>query len=173
MMVFTHNPTLPDEESLRGFNERMNQFCQEFDVISVKAHTLGRALIVQMLTGDDMPAPPGTPILCPTFRQIDAGDASLEASIQAVVDGVTTVPEGVEDPEVTPVELLVLPANAKDKGDGWLGVVSIIGMIVPDDGSSDDDEDDDDDDDDDQGGYMREQPESPKVYDAEVIPNGR
>jgi hypothetical protein len=148
MQPFCFNPST-NRETLRDFNERVQEFCLEQGAINVVAEAAGKYLILKIATLEDQELPDGVvpegiPTVMPAVRMLDGKDADWEEQITALME-MEESKASEEDPIREVIDVRVVQ-NGFDVNKAWAIGIIVTGEIDPQTQDGEDDSGDGDDD---------------------------
>jgi len=138
MQPFCFNPST-NRETLRDFNERVQEYCLETCATNIVAQCSGKYLFLKVFTAEDLEEDqiiPGTPTVMPAVRMAEAKDAEWEEQLIALIEqeeGKATE----EDPVRDVIDINILQ-NGHDSTKAWI-IATIMtgeldGDVVPEEG---------------------------------------
>jgi len=174
MQVFVFNPR-NQEETLRDFNQRLQEYCDAEEVVSIDCETIGSSLIITCVEADDINAPAGSPVLVATMRKIKDGE-DIESYLEGVLDKIDESNEGISEDqsETVPIDIRIC-CRADKVSEGYAVIICVAGIFIggeeePQEGDGGPEGDDTPPDDNTPSGYESEKPLGDiKEVQAEVV----
>lgn len=158
MEIFCFNPST-NRETLKEFNERVQEFCLEEGAVAITPSVFGKTLVLAITTvGDSPDAVGGMDTIMPAVLAVDSKDTDVEEQLGRLMQREREKATD-EEPVREPTDLRVLQ-NGHDTMKGWAICVMVTGEIRLD--SEDEDE----------GGGEDEGGDEGEVHEAEVLPPG-